>query len=111
MLGNDDIFFLFNTLDNRQDNAVEVSVKKPLHFVAPHGIIGTIQYMRVGIHIIGNKNNRFFGVDEQIELLHYFNRFLFKRPFEQRIYIVKMVIEGLAIDSAIGNNFAYADFG
>ena len=102
---------LFGGVDQRPDDADEIHTEKAPQFISSHTVVSAAQQMPVMLHIVHNEQNRLTAVHQQIELADDFNGLLLQHPFQQRINILEVIIKGLAVHAAVGNDLADRDFG
>lgn len=91
------------------NDADEIIIEEALQTLSAHGIIGAVDDMLVGDDIIHNKLDDLMIIDQEVKFFDDFDGFLFQHPLKERIDILKMIIEGFAVDTAIGGDLADGD--
>ena len=66
--------------------------------------------MSVCFDVLNDKVQGLFIVIQQVEFFYDFYGFLLQHPFQQGVDVLKMIIKGLSVYIAVGDDFADCDF-
>ena len=89
----------------------EVRVEEALEALAAHRVIGAVDDVPVFADVVHHELDGFPVVQHQVKLLDDLHGLLLQHPLEQRVDVLKVIIEAVAIQAAVLHDLVDRDLG